>query len=166
MRTRFAACPIGAVDELLPDFLATEDIELPPVPQPRHRRDIFHPVVRHRALDERYAGFGSALRQRDIGIAHENAVEASWRNCKRERRVAAQHFCGNIAARFVGQREGHRSPFCKGFAFPVQCGFLPRAALEIFKDEPGHELVGPGAEIRDRPDPRYFPAGIVNAPGR
>ena len=134
--------------------------------QPWHFGDVLHPLVRHRALDERHAGARGALGQRRVGPAHEHAGKSGRGDDQRQRRIPADNRRGHVTVRFIDQRVRHHAPFGEAFAFARQRRLLAGAAFEIFEGETRHQLVRARAQVVDRLNPRDIAAGVIAPPRR
>ena len=104
---RFATRPVGAPQELLPDLVAAEHVKLPSVaPAGRGAGDVFHGVVRHRALDEGNTGLQCRLRQGAVAPGMDDAVESRGRDDQRHGRPLSEQIDLETAMRHVGRVRG------------------------------------------------------------
>jgi len=98
---RLATGVTRPLDQGLLHLGRSEDVQLPPVTQPRHARDPGDWIVGHRALRKRNAEFSCGLGEPQIGVRPEQFVEAGWRDDDGDRHLSAEKDGRDIAMRHI-----------------------------------------------------------------
>ena len=162
---RLALRAFGACDERVPDLPWAEHIELPPVPQIGNGRDLFHPIIRHCALNKRRAGLRRRPSQKHIRFPPEESVQSGRRNGEGLRRHASEKRDALVSPRHIDKRLWQQTPACERCKVAKKRRLLLRSAFKIFDGESGQPAMGHTAQILDRACAREIRPRVIGALG-